>query len=87
MKTKTNKEIEKNNKGKTLKGVVVSDKMQKTVVVSVSNFIKHPKYGKYYKVSKKYKAHDENNKYKIGDTVEIVETKPISKDKKFKVVI
>ena len=75
------------NKGNILKGVVVSDKMQKTVVVSVSRFIKHPLYGKYYKVSKKYKAHDEDNKYKIGDEVEIVETKPISKDKKFKVFV
>lgn len=73
-------------KAKKLNGVVVSDKMDKTIVVNVSRFIKHPLYGKYYKVSKKYKAHDENNKYKIGDEVEIVETKPISKDKKFKVV-
>lgn len=73
-------------KAKKLNGVVVSDKMDKTIVVTVSRFIKHPLYGKYYKVSKKYKAHDENNKYKIGDVVEIVETKPISKDKKFKVV-
>ncbi len=73
-------------KGNTLKGVVVSDKMQKTVVVSVSRFIKHPLYGKFYKVSKKYKAHDEENKYKIGDQVEIIETRPISKDKKFKIV-
>jgi len=73
---------EKKNK-KTLSGVVVSDKMSKTVVVTVSRFIKHPKYGKFYKVTKKYKAHDEGNKYKIGDTVEIVETKPMSKDKHF----
>ena len=79
-------EIEKIEKGNILKGVVVSDKMDKTVVVSVSNFIKHPKYGKYYKVSKKYKAHDEENKFKVGDKVEIIETRPISKDKKFKVV-
>lgn len=86
MKTKETKEIKKNNKGSILKGVVVSDKMNKTIVVSVSNFIKHPKYGKYYQVNKKYKAHDEENKYKIGDKVEIVETRPISKDKKFKVV-
>jgi len=76
----------KESKGRTLQGVVVSDKMTKTVVVSVSRFVKHPLYGKYYKVSKKYKAHDENNKYKTGDKVVIVETKPISKDKKFKVV-
>ncbi len=74
------------NKGTILKGVVVSDKMDKTVIVSVSRFIKHPLYGKFYKVSKKYKAHDENDAYKVGDTVEIVETRPISKDKHFKVV-
>jgi small subunit ribosomal protein S17 len=73
-------------KGKFLKGVVVSDKMDKTVVVSISRFVKHPLYGKFYKVSKKYKAHDENNQFKIGDKVEIVETKPISKDKRFKVI-
>jgi small subunit ribosomal protein S17 len=72
--------------GNMLSGVVVSDKMDKTVVVSVSRFIKHPKYGKFYKVNKKYKAHDEENKYKTGDKVEIVETRPISKFKKFKVV-
>jgi small subunit ribosomal protein S17 len=70
----------------TLKGVVVSDKMDKTVVVSVSRFIKHPLYGKFYKVNKKYKAHDETNKYKTGDKVEIRETRPISKDKKFTVI-
>ena len=69
----------------SLRGVVVSDKMDKTVVVSVSRFVKHPKYGKYYNISKKYKAHDEVNKYKTGDKVEIIETKPISKDKRFKV--
>jgi small subunit ribosomal protein S17 len=73
--------------GKVLKGVVVSDKMDKTVVVSVSRFVKHPLYGKFYKVSKKYKAHDEENKYKTGDKVEIIETRPISKDKRFKVII
>ncbi len=83
--TPTTKEI-KTTKSSTLKGVVVGDKMQKTVVVSVSRFVKHPKYGKYYKVSKKYKAHDEENAFKVGDSVEIVETRPISKDKKFKVV-
>ena len=81
-----NKIIKENNAGKILKGVVVSDKMNKTVVVSVSRFVKHPLYGKFYKVSKKYKAHDEANQYKIGDKVEIVETRPISKDKKFKVI-
>ena len=73
-------------KGNILSGVVVSDKMDKTVVVSVSRFVKHLKYGKFYKINKKYKAHDEENKYKIGDKVQIVETRPISKDKRFRVV-
>ncbi len=73
-------------KNKTLRGVVVSDKMAKTVVVSVTRFVKHPKYQKYVKISKKYKAHDEDNAFKIGQNVEIEETRPISKDKKFKVV-
>lgn len=82
----TKVKTEKSNKGTILKGVVVSDKMDKTVIVSVSNFIKHPKYGKYYQVTKKYKAHDENNKWKNGDKVEIVETRPISKDKRFKIL-
>ena len=72
-------------KGTILKGVVVSDKMDKTIVVNVSRFVKHPLYGKFYKINKKYKAHDETNKYKVGDTVEIEETRPISKDKRFKV--
>jgi len=81
---KKQKEIKKNS-GATLRGVVVSDKMDKTVVVSVSRFVKHPKYGKYYNISKKYKAHDEGNKCKVGDKVEIIETRPISKDKKFKI--
>lgn len=86
MATKVTKEKEVEKKGNILKGVVVSDKMDKTVVVSVSRFIKHPLYGKFYKVSKKYKAHDEDNASKVGDTVEIIETRPISKDKRFKVV-
>lgn len=89
MKTKIKKTIQEGNinkSGNTLSGVVLSDKMDKTVVVSVSRFVKHPKYGKFYKINKKYKAHDEENKYKIGDKVEIIETKPISKDKRFKVV-
>ena len=85
MKTKIQKENTE-AKRKSIKGVVTSDKMDKTVVVSVSRFVKHPLYGKFYKVSKKYKAHDEDNVYKTGDKVEIVETKPISKDKKFKVI-
>lgn len=71
---------------KTLKGLVVSDKMDKTVVVAVTRFVKHPRYQKFLKVTKKYKAHDEANTHKVGDTVEIVETRPLSKDKHFSVV-
>lgn len=74
------------SKGLSLNGIVVSDKMDKTVVVVVSRFVKHPKYKKYMKISKKYKAHDEDNKYKTGDKVSIIETKPLSKDKHFKVI-
>ena len=85
-KAKETTEETKTSKGNSLRGVVVGDKMDKTVVVSVSRFVKHPLYGKFYKVSKKYKAHDEDNKFKVGDSVEIVETRPISKDKRFKVV-
>lgn len=75
-----------NKAGNILSGVVISDKMDKTIVVSVSRFIKHPLYGKFYKLSKKYKAHDPENKYKTGDKVDILEVRPISKDKRFKVV-
>ncbi len=71
---------------KTLKGTVVSDKMNKTVVVKVERFKKHPRYYRYYKSSKKYKAHDENSEFHIGDKVLIKETKPISKDKHFVVI-
>lgn len=71
---------------KTFQGVVVSDKADKTIVVSVPRFIKHPKYKKFYKINKKYKAHDEHNTYKIGDSVKIQECRPISKDKTFIVI-
>ncbi|MEI6660254.1 MAG: 30S ribosomal protein S17 [bacterium] len=71
---------------KTLKGIVVSDKMDKTIVVEVTRFVEHKKYGKRIKKSKRYKAHDETNSKKVGDNVEIQETKPISKDKTFKVI-
>ncbi len=76
--------IKKSNK--ILKGIVTSDKMDKTVVVRVTRFVEHKKYGKRIKMTKKYKAHDEDNSKKVGDTVEIEETRPISKDKKFKVI-
>lgn len=71
---------------KKVSGIVVSDKMDKTVVVNVSRYVAHKKYGKYYKIDKRYKAHDENNEYKVGDKVIIEETRPISKDKTFKVL-
>lgn len=71
-------------KQKVLTGTVVSDKMKDTIVVSVESFKKHPKYGKFVKGHKKFKVHDAGNTAKVGDKVRIVETKPISKDKHFK---
>ena len=69
-----------------LKGVVVSDKSDKTITVLVSRKVMHPVYKKYIKRSKKYSAHDENNKFKIGELVTIQESKPISKTKKWVVI-
>jgi small subunit ribosomal protein S17 len=71
---------------KKLKGKVISDKMDKTVVVEVKRLVTHPIYKKKYTISKKYHVHDEKKEYKIGDVVEIEETKPISKTKKWQVV-
>ena len=71
---------------KKLTGTVVSDKMDKTVVVNVNRYVSHKKYGKFYKIDKHYKAHDENNEYKVGDIVIIEECRPLSKDKNFTVV-
>ncbi|SNB46465.1 30S ribosomal protein S17 [Geobacter sp. DSM 9736] len=70
---------------KTQIGVVVSDKMDKTVVVKVDRIIKHPVYNKFIKRSARYKAHDEQNQCKVGDQVVIVESRPLSKDKCWKV--
>jgi small subunit ribosomal protein S17 len=70
---------------KKLQGIVVSDKMQKTVVVEVESIKEHPKYKRRYKIHKKYKAHDENGEFHIGDKVIIEEIKPISKGKTWKV--
>ena len=69
-----------------LTGKIVSDKMDKKAVVEVLKLKEHPKYKKRYKVHKKYKAHDENNQYKEGDRVVIEECRPISKDKKWKII-
>lgn len=78
-----NKQAQKKILRRKLEGVVVSDKMQKTVVVAVTRRKKHPKYKKYYNVTNRYKAHDEKGEYHTGDKVVIQETRPISKDKKW----
>ncbi len=71
---------------RVFQGEVVSDRMQKTIVVRVDRTAIHPKYNKSYKVSRRFKVHDEKNEYKIGDKVRFVETSPISKDKKWRVL-
>jgi len=79
---------EKNKRGKrkTRVGVVTSDKMDKTVVVEFKRTVLHPLYKKVIRISNKFKAHDEENKCKVGDKVEITETRPLSRDKRFRVV-
>lgn len=74
------------NERKIRIGKVVSDKMEKTVVVSVERLVQHPLYSKSIKQTVKFKAHDENNESHIGDTVKIMETRPLSKDKRWRVV-
>lgn len=69
-----------------LQGIVVSNKMSKTVVVSVNRLEVHPKYKKRYQVSKKFKAHDEKGEYQVGDKVVIEETRPLSREKRWRVV-
>lgn len=71
---------------KSRQGVVSSDKMQKTVVVTINNLVRHPIYGRILKQDKKLKVHDENDDARIGDTVEIMETRPLSKDKCWRLV-
>ncbi len=68
---------------KTLKGEVVSAAMKKTVVVAVARYVQHPKYKKYMRLTKRYKAHDEKGEYKVGDKVLIRECRPLSRDKRF----
>ena len=75
---------EKSNMAKTLTGIVTSDVRDKTITVTVTSRETHPLYGKQYTVSRKYTAHDENNEAHIGDRVRIVETRPLSKTKSFK---
>ena len=78
--------MEERNLRKTRTGKVVSNKMDKTIVVAVENNVKHPIIGKIVKRTYKLKAHDENNTCNIGDTVKVMETRPLSKDKRWRLV-
>ena len=78
--------MEERNLRKVMIGTVTSDKMDKTVVVSVENSVKHPIYGKIVKRTYKLKAHDEENACKVGDNVKVMETRPLSKEKRWRVV-
>ena len=71
---------------RSLRGVIVSDKMHKTVRVRVERLKQHPKYQKYYRLTKHFKAHDEKGEYRMGDTVLIQETRPLSREKRWRVV-
>ena len=78
--------MEERNLRKTRTGKVVSDKMDKTIVVAIQDNVKHPLYNKIVKRTYKLKAHDENNECNIGDTVKVMETRPLSKDKRWRLV-
>ena len=78
--------MEERNLRKTRTGKVVSDKMDKTITVAIVGNVKHPLYGKIVKKTYKLKAHDENNECRIGDTVKVMETRPLSKDKRWRLV-
>jgi len=78
--------MEKRNLRKERIGVVTSDKMEKSIVVSVERKVKHPKYGKFVKKTTKFVAHDENNDCHVGETVRIMETRPLSKSKNWRMV-
>ena len=82
----TGARTEQRNARKVRTGQVVSDKMQKTVVVAIERRVPHPVYGKMVTRTKRLKAHDEENSAKVGDTVRIMETRPLSKDKRWRVV-
>lgn len=69
-----------------LQGTIISDKMNKTRVIAITRLKQYPRYKKYYKVTTKFKAHDEKNEYKTGDVVIIGETKPLSKEKRWKII-
>ena len=78
--------MEERNLRKTRVGTVVSDKMEKTITVTEVRKVKHPKYGKFMKYTKKFTTHYEKNECKIGDTVKIMETKPMSKNKRWRLI-
>ncbi len=78
--------MQQETKKRVREGIVVSDRMSKTRVVAISQGKKHPKYHKYYTVTTRVKAHDENNTYKIGDRVVIEETRPLSREKRWRIV-
>lgn len=78
--------MDKKNNKRILEGVIVSDKMNKTRVIAINRLKKHPKYLKYYKVTTKFKAHDENNEYKTGDKVLLEECRPLSKEKRWRII-
>jgi len=78
--------VEERNLRKVRQGVVVSDKMEKTVVVAIETMVQHPLYGRIVKQTKKFKAHNEHNEARLGDTVRIMETRPLSKEKCWRVV-
>ena len=82
----TNQAATERNARKSRTGLVVSDKMEKTVVVAIERRVPHPVYGKMVTRTKRLKAHDEENSAKVGDTVRIVETRPLSKDKRWRLV-
>ena len=86
MPDKQEKQDKKSIIKKKFNGIVVSDKMEKTIVVKVDSVKIHPKYKKRYTMSKKYKVHDEKNKFKVDDKVIFIECRPLSKDKKWRVI-
>ncbi|MFH1111545.1 MAG: 30S ribosomal protein S17 [Patescibacteria group bacterium] len=81
-----NAEVTKNKQSRTIEGIVVSAKLAKTRTVLVTRSKSHPKYGRRFKVSHKYLVHDEQNKYQVGDKVAIIETRPLSKNKRWRIL-
>lgn len=80
------KQAPERGKRKVMTGTVVSDKMQKTIVVSIERLVKHATYGKYVRRRNKFKVHDEKNEAKVGDVVRFMETRPLSKDKRWRLL-